>query len=205
MMRGAAKGSGPVREIFGNSWKRRISRGGAEIAAGEEGGFALCDPCASARKLCFIGSTIGSGIKTMVATAKRSWRPRFSLRLMLLLCVVFGLLFAYAGSYYRLSRRGMRDAEEFGLAGILYVAFYEAAATHDLTRHHYLAIFFAPANWIDQSLFGTPGPTLSITWSSAPSDFSHRGTEAQRERDGEFSSSVPLCLCVRILSVPLWP
>ena len=100
----------------------------------------------------------------MVPTAKPSWRPQFSLRLMLVLCVVLGLLFAYAGSYYRLSRRGMRQAEEFGLAGFFYIPFHEAAATHDLTRHHYLAIFFAPANWIDHELFGAPGPTRGITW-----------------------------------------
>jgi hypothetical protein len=164
MMREAAKGSGPVREIFGNLWEGQISRGDAESAEGEEGGFTLCDPCASARKLCFIGSTIGSGIKTMVATAKRSWRPQFSLRLMLVLCVVFGLLFAYAGSYYRLSRRGMREAEEYGLAGFLYVPFEEAAAKKSLNRHHWIALFFTPANLVDQSAFGAPGPTLSITW-----------------------------------------
>jgi hypothetical protein len=100
----------------------------------------------------------------MSATAKPPWKPQFNLRLMLALCVVLGLLFAYAGSYYRISRRGMREAEEFEIAGFLYIPFNQAAATHDLTPHYRLAIFFLPANWVDQFVFGAPGPTGGILW-----------------------------------------
>lgn len=93
-------------------------------------------------------------------------RPRFqfSLRLMLLLCVGFGLLFLYAGSYYGISRRGMREAAKLELEGFLYMPYEDAAATHDLTRHHCLAIIFAPANWVDRVLFGGSGPIDGIRW-----------------------------------------
>jgi hypothetical protein len=90
---------------------------------------------------------------------------QISLRTLMLICLVLGLLFAYVGTYYRLSRRGMREAEEFGLEGFLYIPFKEAAAKRDLNRHHWFAWFFAPANFIDQSALGVPGPTISITWS----------------------------------------
>ena len=86
------------------------------------------------------------------------------MRLMLLLCVGFGLLFLYVGSYYRISRRGMREAEDTGLPGFLYVPFEEAASTHDLTRHHRLVVFFAPANWVDRTFLSGPGPIQNITW-----------------------------------------
>jgi hypothetical protein len=98
----------------------------------------------------------------MQPTNKRTWKPRFSLRLMLVLCVILGLLFAYAGSYYRLSRRGMAEAREYELAGFFYIPFDEFLLTRDLTPHHRLAMLFAPANWVDQILFGAPGPSSSF-------------------------------------------
>jgi hypothetical protein len=76
-------------------------------------------------------------------------------------CVVLGLLFAYVGTYYRLSRRGMHEAEEYGSDFFLYTPTDEVFATKDLTWHHRLAIFFGPANWVDQTVFGGPEP---ITW-----------------------------------------
>ena len=88
-----------------------------------------------------------------------------SLNLRLLL--VAGILVAaclYVGSYCRLSREGMREAKEFELEGFLYVPFDEAAATEDLTKHHQLASFYAPLNWIDRTIFGADGPTKGILW-----------------------------------------
>ena len=82
---------------------------------------------------------------------------------MLALCVVFGLLFAYAGSYYRISRRGMREAEEINLEGFFYIPIADAAAGHD-RRHYWLMLFFAPANWVDQKAFGAPGPASGVLW-----------------------------------------
>ena len=96
-------------------------------------------------------------------------RPRFQCRLRTLIIAVagFSLALAYVGSYYRLSRRGMREANIYGVPGFLYVPFEEAAASEDLTRHHRLAMFYAPVNWIDQHLLGDhlrKSPTCCILW-----------------------------------------
>lgn len=104
----------------------------------------------------------------MSATARPSWKPQFTLRLMLFLCVVFGLLFAYAGSYYRLSRRGMREATEYDMEGFFYAPSDDIFATHDMTQHFRLMIFYAPANWIDQTLFNAPGPSAEPMWGLSP-------------------------------------
>jgi hypothetical protein len=81
---------------------------------------------------------------------------------MMVLVAVAALASSYVGSYYRLSRQGMREAAEFGIPGFLYVPFREAAATEDLSRHHALAVVYAPLNWLDRRIFGAPGPTVCI-------------------------------------------
>ena len=80
-------------------------------------------------------------------------RRRFQFRLRsLLVAVVFSaVVSAYAGSYYRLSRRGLQQS---GLPAILYVSIEEASASRDLAWHHALALFYAPANWVDRRCFG---------------------------------------------------
>ena len=77
---------------------------------------------------------------------------------------LFSLLCAYVGSYYRLSRRGMREEQAAGLAGFLYIPVDEVAATHDLTAHHRLTIFYAPLNLLDCEVFGGERPVGSIMW-----------------------------------------
>jgi hypothetical protein len=93
--------------------------------------------------------------------------PRFRYRLRTLVVIVAALsmAFAHVGSYYRLSRRGLREASLIGLPGFLYVSFAEVAASKgDLTRHHRLTLFFSPLNWIDHQLFGTETPTRHVHW-----------------------------------------
>ena len=63
------------------------------------------------------------------------------------------VLVAYFGSYAWLSRRGMREVEQFDTDGFFYVPLHDILATEDLTQHHRLAAFYAPANLIDQRLF----------------------------------------------------
>ena len=94
----------------------------------------------------------------MESTRKQRWKPQFSLRMMLALCIVFGLLFAYVGSYYRISRRGMREAVELEMEGFYYARLEHMLATHDMTQHERLSTIFAPANWLDQLIFGAPSP-----------------------------------------------
>ena len=93
--------------------------------------------------------------------AKRRWY-QFTLRGLLLAVVLASLLASYVGCYYRLSRRGMREAAECEMDGFLYLPVDEVVATEDLTRHHRRAVFFAPANWVDRCLFGGPVPATDI-------------------------------------------
>ena len=72
------------------------------------------------------------------------------------------LLFGYVSSYYQLSRRGMREAKAMNMRGFLYVPVKDALTTQDLTRHHRLAQFYAPVNWLDREVFGADGPTVCI-------------------------------------------
>ncbi len=74
------------------------------------------------------------------------------------------LLSMYGGSYYRLSRRGLREAKGYGMAGFLYVPCEEAFQSRDLSRHYRLATFYAPANWVDVVVFNGEGPVRGITW-----------------------------------------
>ena len=48
------------------------------------------------------------------------------------------------------------------MRGFLYVPVEEAFTKQDLSRHHALARFYAPLNWIDQELFGADGPVICI-------------------------------------------
>jgi hypothetical protein len=89
---------------------------------------------------------------------------RFTIRRMLLAVALTAVVMAYVGSYYRLSRRGMREAAEYGIAGFLYVPFEEAAEHEDLSRHYALMTVYAPLNWLDRALLGAPGPTVCIMW-----------------------------------------
>jgi len=74
------------------------------------------------------------------------------------------LVLAYAGSYHHLSRRGLSEGVDYGVDGFLYVPFQEAQATEDLSRHLWLARFYAPANWVDRRFFGGAGPVECIMW-----------------------------------------
>jgi hypothetical protein len=59
----------------------------------------------------------------------------------------------------------MEEAQTYGMSpGFLYVPVRDAIASRDLSRHHYMAIVFAPANAVDRALFGGPGPIMGITW-----------------------------------------
>ena len=94
-------------------------------------------------------------------------RPRFQYRLRTLIVAVAGLslAMAYVGSYCHLSRRGMREASVIGLPGFLYVSLEEVAASRgDLTRHHWLATFYSPVNWVDHQLLGNGLPTRNVHW-----------------------------------------
>ena len=91
-------------------------------------------------------------------------QSRFRTRTWILIVVALTLGVLYVGSYYRLSRRGMREARDYGLAGFLYVPCEEAAETESLLRHRRLAAFYTPANWIDRQLFGGENLAVCVIW-----------------------------------------
>jgi hypothetical protein len=80
----------------------------------------------------------------------------------LALLVLLPLLLAYVGSYYYLSRRGIREAEKMHFHGFLYVPMEEVLETEDLSQHYKLATFYSPLNWMDQTFFGGQKPVQSI-------------------------------------------
>jgi hypothetical protein len=90
-------------------------------------------------------------------------RSRFRLRL-LAACAFALLLVPYVGSYYHLSRRGMREAKVCGLKGFLYAPANEVFETRDLSRHYFRMRLYAPLNWLDRTLFGGDGPIGGFTW-----------------------------------------
>jgi hypothetical protein len=97
-------------------------------------------------------------------TAPRRRWFRLGLRTPFVMAAFATIVLAYAGSYYQLSRRGQLEAQSRGLPGFLYVPFEEAAATQDLSKHHRLAVFYAPINFLDRSLFPSHSPVDGIMW-----------------------------------------
>ncbi len=75
-----------------------------------------------------------------------------------ILAVVLLCLSYYVGSYYRLSRRGMAEADMYGSGGFLYVPWAEVMQTEDLSRHHTLRKIYAPLNWIDRQFLRRSKP-----------------------------------------------
>jgi hypothetical protein len=93
----------------------------------------------------------------------RVGRSRFRLRLLAASALAL-LLVPYVGSYYHLSRRGMREAKEYNMKGFLYVPANEVFETGDLSEHDFRMRLYAPLNWLDRTLFGGDGPVGGITW-----------------------------------------
>jgi hypothetical protein len=158
------------------------------------GGFRYC-PLGSGYEL-WIGVADGVHLRHTFASARRAWycawepitfadplddprqfsgrapimrlpRVRFTVLRMMVVVVVAALFFSSVGSYYRLSRRGMREAAELQVPGFLYVSLREVTETEDLSRQYALAVLYAPLNWLDRHIFGSPGPTI-LKGSTAP-------------------------------------
>jgi len=91
-------------------------------------------------------------------------RFQFSLRTLFGVLTLAAVIMAYVGSYYHLSRRGLREAKAQGMEGFLCVPVAEAFATKDLSKHYFRARIYAPLNWVDQEVFGGEGPIGGILW-----------------------------------------
>ena len=103
------------------------------------------------------------------ATAGRSSRWA---RALIVYALLASLLALYVGSYYHLSRRGMREAKQYNMPGFFYESVEDVAAKPDLARHDARRRLYAPLNWIDQKLFDAMGPcggmTLGLSNGNAP-------------------------------------
>lgn len=82
----------------------------------------------------------------------RNLGSRLGLPIFALLLIVF----AYGGTYSWLRARGQRDADLFESEGFYYVPAPQIGTREGMKRHEWLTRFFAPANWIDQTLFDGP-------------------------------------------------
>src|SRR5579883_1141903 len=96
-----------------------------------------------------------------ISTGHRTARPpkaRRTIRRAMIHIALLSLVFSYVGSYYRLSRRSMREDANYGFDAIVYVPFEEIDSKEGISRHYALMWIYHPLNWIDQRLFKTPGP-----------------------------------------------
>src|SRR5262245_42615812 len=92
-------------------------------------------------------------------------RCQFSLRTLIVAAAGPTLIFAYVGTYYCLSRRGMQEAGDYGLAGFLYVPYMETATAQQIpSRHFWLTTFYAPLNRADRCWYKAEGPVDCIMW-----------------------------------------
>jgi len=89
-------------------------------------------------------------------------RLRIGLRRAAVLVFAWALILSYVGSYYRLSRRGMREAVDYGSPSFLYISAEECARPENDARHYARAILYAPLNWLDRKVFGVPGPNACL-------------------------------------------
>jgi hypothetical protein len=82
------------------------------------------------------------------------------------------MLLAYVGSYAYLSRRGMREAEKYGLKFFFYVPLNDPAVRkNDLSRQMQFVNFYSPLNWIDRTFLGASHPCTGMTlWLGKPDD-----------------------------------
>ncbi|MFL5240767.1 MAG: hypothetical protein ACJ8FY_01550 [Gemmataceae bacterium] len=94
-------------------------------------------------------------------------RRRIRLRY-LFASVLAALLVVYVATYLQLSRRGMREAKVYGMAGFLYVPVDEVIEPEDLhyslSRHYTRSRLYTPINELDQLLFGARGPVRGMTF-----------------------------------------
>ena len=81
------------------------------------------------------------------------------------LAVVGLLLVVYVGTYYRLSRRGMAEAQAVGFTYFFYCPVTDLTHGEDLPVQHILSCaLFDPINRLDRAWFGGEIPCSGITW-----------------------------------------
>ena len=78
---------------------------------------------------------------------------------MIVAVAIVAFLFADVGSYYRLSRRSLKELAPHGLDGILYVSIEEIRRDDKaLSQHYRLMWLYTPVNCIDRLFFHKNDP-----------------------------------------------
>jgi hypothetical protein len=86
-------------------------------------------------------------------------RVRFTLWRMMVWVALAALVFSYLGSYYRLSRRGMREVTRYGADEFLYAPYHgEPVLKEEIECHYARMKWYAPLNWLDRTLLNGPVP-----------------------------------------------
>jgi hypothetical protein len=96
-------------------------------------------------------------------TPKRRWF-RFTLRTLFVAVTLVSLVLAYAGSYHRISRLGLKEAQAQGWGDMNAFWYVPQRDIEDRSRHYRLRTLYAPANFVDCALFGGPSPAQGGTW-----------------------------------------
>lgn len=89
---------------------------------------------------------------------------RFTVRRLILGVSLLTFSLSYVGSYYHLSRRGIREAAEYGTNQFLYVPMKEFVAKETPSKQQIFTTLYFPLNWLDQKLFGAPEPIRCFIW-----------------------------------------
>ena len=84
------------------------------------------------------------------------------------LVVIASMLFAYVGSNYRISRRGMAEAGPKDIWMYVPLSNVEDDLQNDrwgfLENHQFYYRIYAPLSWIDHKILGNPPPVRGGIW-----------------------------------------
>ena len=76
--------------------------------------------------------------------------------------VLFAISVAYVGSYLYFSRQWMDADSILGTESVLYTSNDGDLTPNDWMHHSVLSIVYAPPNWLDHHVLGTPHPPRCV-------------------------------------------
>jgi hypothetical protein len=80
----------------------------------------------------------------------------------LIVIVLLTLLFAYITSYWYFSRQWLVVDSIIGTESVLYTSNDGDLTPNDWMQHSVLSILYAPLNWLDHQVLGTPHPPRCV-------------------------------------------
>jgi hypothetical protein len=94
----------------------------------------------------------------MNTTPPNKWK----FKRMLVAIVVFTLSVAYVTSYWHFTRQWLDADSILGTESVLYTSNDGDLTLNDWMRHSVLSILYAPLNWLDHQVLGTPHPPRCV-------------------------------------------